>query len=354
MSEEDAVEPKENSESIKEKVRESNKATDNIEPEKQKPTEPKVATGPVEAPRAPKEPLATRISNFYHNNYKALFWIPIILLILAIVQIGYQGATTGDFIKKGVAFTGGFNIEVETQYNDVVGLERQLLEIFPDGDITSRIITQAGRQKSIAVESSREIDEKKLVSALREIIGKQDPNVLTQEFKQQEFSPEFASNFFKTTITAVIIAFIFMALTVFIYFRVFIPSIAVVLAAFSDIVVTIAIFNLLGMRLAPGGIAAFLMLIGYSVDTDILLSTRTLKEKAGTVQSRINSAFRTGIVMSITSLAAVAVAFYFSQADILKQIMTVLFIGLSVDVIMTWLQNAAIIRWYIDKKGGRV
>ena len=55
------------------------------------------------------------------------------------------------------------------------------------------------------------------------------------------------------------------------------PTLAVILAAFSDMVVTLSIFNLTGMQLGKGGIAAFLMLIGYSVDTDILLSTMVLK-----------------------------------------------------------------------------
>src|SRR3989338_3159171 len=99
-----------------------------------------------------------------------------------------------------------------------------------------------------------------------------------------------------------------------------------------------------------GSIAAFLMLIGYSVDTDILLSTKALKEKSGTLNERMFGAFKTGLVMSMTTITAVAVAYYFSQADILKQIMTVLFIGLNVDIINTWIQNTAILKWYIEKK----
>ena len=69
-----------------------------------------------------------------------------------------------------------------------------------------------------------------------------------------------------------------MGLVVFIYFRTLVPSLAVILAAFSDIVVTLAIFNLTGEKLSTAGVAAFLMLIGYSVDTDILLNTRVLKK----------------------------------------------------------------------------
>jgi preprotein translocase subunit SecF len=40
----------------------------------------------------------------------------------------------------------------------------------------------------------------------------------------------------------------------------------------------------------------------------------------------------------------------FTQSEVLKQIMTILLIGLVVDLINTWIQNAGILRWYVEKK----
>lgn len=299
----------------------------------------------------PKSSFMERAFSFYHNNYKTLLYIPLILLILAILQIGYQTATTGDFVKKGIAFTGGVSIGVETSYSDIPGLEKELKSIYPEGDISTRLVTRTGRQEAIMIEANKQVDQEKLIKSIKQIISKEEPSINDQEFNIQDFSPDFASDFFRTTIVAVIIAFIFMAITVTLYFRVAIPSLAVVGAAFADIVITVAVFNLLGQKLVPGGIAAFLMLIGYSVDTDILLSTRVLKEKFGSVNSRMNSAFKTGILMSLTSMGAVAVGYIFAEADIIKQIMLVLFIGLCTDIVVTWLQNTAILKWHVNKKG---
>ncbi|GAF71428.1 unnamed protein product, partial [marine sediment metagenome] len=117
-----------------------------------------------------------------------------------------------------------------------------------------------------------------------------------------------------------------------------------------DIVVTLAIVNVIGMRISTAGIAAFLMLIGYSVDTDILLSTRVLKRKGGTVLDGILSAMKTGLTMSITTLIAMSVALIFAQSLILKQIMIILLIGLLVDLPNTWIQNAGILRLHLEKK----
>ena len=91
------------------------------------------------------------------------------------------------------------------------------------------------------------------------------------------------------------------------------------------------------------------MLIGYSVDTDILLTTRVLRSKEGTVFDRVMSAMKTGMIMSTTSLAAVIVAYIFTQSDVIKQIMLILAIGLAFDIIYTWFQNASILRWSLKK-----
>jgi len=155
------------------------------------------------------------------------------------------------------------------------------------------------------------------------------------------------------TITAILIAFIAMAVVVFITFRAWVPSMFVILAAVSDIISTLAVISLLGIKLSTAGVAAFLMLIGYSVDTDILLTTRVLKRKEGTVFERILKAMKTGMTMSGTSLFAAFVAFYFSKSDVIRQIMLIIFIGMLFDMIYTWLQNASILRIYMEKRHGK-
>jgi preprotein translocase subunit SecF len=95
------------------------------------------------------------------------------------------------------------------------------------------------------------------------------------------------------------------------------------------------------------------MLIGYSVDTDILLTSRALKSREGTLNSRIYGAFKTGILMTLTALAAVLPAFFLITGlpDSFRQIFLILSIGLFADIFNTWLTNASIIKWYCNKKG---
>ncbi|MFH1365150.1 MAG: hypothetical protein ABIH28_01030 [archaeon] len=137
-----------------------------------------------------------------------------------------------------------------------------------------------------------------------------------------------------------------------VYFIFSIPSFAVILSAFADILMTLVFVNMLGMKISGAGIVAFLMLIGYSVDTDILLTTRLLKRSEGTLNERLFGAFKTGITMTLTSLFAVGAALIIvkSFSIVLSQIFTILFIGLCFDIFNTWITNASIIKWYAERR----
>ena len=144
-----------------------------------------------------------------------------------------------------------------------------------------------------------------------------------------------------------------IVLLVIIYTRVSIPSMAVILSAFADILMPLAVVDLIGMKVSSAGIVAFLMLIGYSVDTDILLTSRVLNRKQQPVNNAISGAFKTGVTMTLTSIIAVAVGLVvvYSFNSILNQIFTILIIGLAFDLFNTWITNASLIKWYVEKTG---
>ena len=130
------------------------------------------------------------------------------------------------------------------------------------------------------------------------------------------------------------------------------PSMAVILSAFADIFMTLVLVNILGMKISNAGIVAFIMLIAYSVDTDILLTTRILKRHEGSINQRIFGAFKTGITMTLTSLLAMALALIVvkSFSPVLTQIFSIIVIGLGFDILNTWITNVSILKWDVEKK----
>jgi preprotein translocase subunit SecF len=290
-----------------------------------------------------------KFKHFYETQYKKLLIIPFALLFIAILLIGIKYATTGDFINRDVSLKGGVTVTVPVETDiDVLQLENNLINDFPGNDIGVRTLSKFGSQVGFIVEADITQDEVSLL--LEKIRQRTNLRLTEQDFTIEVIGSSLGSSFFKEIIISLLIAFLFMGIVVFFYFRTFVPSIAVILAAFSDIVVTLAIANLLNFKLSSAGIAAFLMLIGYSVDTDILLSTRVLKRKEGSVMDRIYGSAKTGLTMSVTTIVAIFVALFFAQSEVIRQIMSILLIGLFVDLINTWIQNVGLLRLYLERK----
>ncbi len=295
--------------------------------------------------------LMTKLKQLYEHHYKKLMLIPILILLLAFLQIGFQTITTGDFVHKGITLKGGSTVTME--YSPALipkELENFLRQQFPGTDLMVRTISSTGKIISLAVDSDIQEEEELplLLQAIEEKTGLQK-----ESFSVEVVGPSLGESFFRQTIAALLVAFLLMGIVVLIYFRTFIPSIAVILAAFSDIVVTLAIFNLTGWKLSSAGVAAFLFLVGYSVDSDILLTSRVLRRKEGTVMERIFGAMKTGLMMTTTTLVAVLAGLLFVQSEVVQQIMFILLVGLLADIPMTYIQNAGILLLYFEWKQKR-
>ncbi len=351
-----------------------------------------VVSEPVHHHKKPSKGGLGGLLGIYESQYKILLLIPLIMLILAILQIGYQMYSTGDFVDKGVSLKGGVTVTLPNNVFDVAFLQKGLSSKFPSRDIEVRSLSQAGKIMGTIVEA--DITESSEIDNLVQAIKGFDPQITEDDYSVNSVGSSLGRSFFQETLRSLSLAFLFMGLVVFLYFgpdfktkaiaavstfvasgliffgktsvtdiisivivagtlylyyKTSIPSIAVILAAVSDIIITLAVFNILGMKLSTASIAAFLMLIGYSVDTDILLSTRVLRRKEGTVLDGVYSAIKTGMTMTVTTLVAVLLTLFIAESDVLKQIMIILLIGLLIDIVNTWIQNAGILRWHLEK-----
>ena len=254
--------------------------------------------------------------------------------------------SNGDIFYKDISLTGGTTLTISEKLS-----ANTLLEDLSGNleDLNTREIYDliTGEQKAVVLETKTgSVETKEIVE---NYLGYQ----LTDENSSLEFTSSiFSENFYKQLLIAILIAFVFMAIVVFIIFRNLVPSVAVIISAFADILMTLVLANILGLKMSLGGIIAFLMLIGYSVDTDIMLTNRILKRTEGSLNERTFGAFKTGLTMTLTSLFAFAIALILvnSFSNVLAQIFTILVIGLGFDILNTWITNVSIIKWYMERK----
>ena len=269
------------------------------------------------------------------ENHKILIAIPIILALLSLVLIGVHG------LEQGVDLKGGSQAELQL-LGSVTPSE---LEDTLDAKLNTNNIkvTNNGNNK-VTVELENNINSSTFASA---IDGK------AKVISYNEIGPVLSEEAMGQIYIAMLFAFLFMAITVFIVFREPVPSVAIILAALCDILIALGGMSIFKIPLSIASVGALLMLIGYSVDTDILLTTRLLKRREGTVEQRAKNAMHTGLTMSFAAIAAMAILFIVTkilmpEATTLSNISAVLVIGLIGDILSTWLMNLGILKTYID------
>jgi len=172
-------------------------------------------------------------------------------------------------------------------------------------------------------------------------------------FSTKEVPPVLGQTFWDNALFVSIVALFGIIIVIFFFFREFIPSVAVIYAGIFDVLTALALMSLTGIALGLNSIPALLLLIGYSVDTDILLTTRLLKRKDKTPRKRVIDSMKTGLTMTFTTITAVLVMLvlsYFYQIDVMFNISAVILFGLFGDLIVTWMMNAPILLWYVERK----
>jgi preprotein translocase subunit SecF len=277
--------------------------------------------------------------NIEKYSPQQLVVIPLVLLIISLVLVALNMAATGMPVTPGIDFSGGTAVTIITSDSPA-----QLQATFAGyplngiGDVNNGKFLKFGT-----------MDDAKYQS-LSQLISQKYPDA-----KIDQIGESFGKSLQSQAAIALIISFIGMAIVIFVSFRTFVPSVAVILSAFADMVMTAAVMNIVGISLSLGTTAALLMLIGYSVDSDILLTNRVLKRQ-GKLNDKLMGAFHTGIIMTSTTLAATVALFvvsWFGSVQVLMEISAVLLIGLVADIMNTWLTNVGILKWYVLKGGGK-
>ena len=275
----------------------------------------------------------TRYSN------RQLAAVPLAMLAVALTILALTWVVTGAPLALGIEFMGGTELTIETQTDQ--------------SDIPAAFDEEPESVQAVALEDDRYIVQ--FTSTDQDALNDQaEANLepLAGEDRVVDgvssVSASFGGDTQQTALFGIIAAFLGMSILAFALFRTFVPSIAIVASAFSDIMIPLAFMNLADIPLTLGTVAALLMLIGYSVDSDILLNNHILR-RSGDFYESTHHAARTGITMTVTSMMAMlvmAIAAWAVGIELLMSIGLILFVGLAADLMNTYMLNLSLLRWY--------
>ncbi len=280
----------------------------------------------------------TRYSN------RQLAAVPLAVLAVALLVLSGSFLVYGTPVQLGMDFAGGAELTVQTTSS-----EEEIQNAFDVEPDSIQAVQAPGVENQYTVQFAG-IEDGDAIQALTEqaeanLEADGDASIVQQE---STASPAFAEQTQQTALLGLAVAFLGMSVIAFVLFRTFVPSIAIVVSAFSDIVIPLAFMSIVGIQLSLGTVAALLMLIGYSVDSDILLNNHILRREGDFFEST-HRAMRTGITMTVTSMMAMlvmGVTAYLFGVELLASIGIILFVGLAADLMNTYMLNLSMLRWY--------
>jgi len=285
---------------------------------------------------------AFEVPEIDHSQYtnRQLVAVPLALLLVALAVLGGWYVATGDPVSPGIDFTGGTELTVQTTAGS-----GDVVDAFPVEPSSVQQVQGASGSGNTFIVTFAPTDAD-LTGAAESLPSAAEDGEVVRQYSA--VSPNFASETQRLALIGLLAAFTGMSVLAFLLFRTFVPSLAIVGSAFSDIVVPLAVMNVLGIKLSLGTVAGLLMLIGYSVDSDILLTNHVLR-RSGDFYESVESAMTTGVTMTVTSIAAMSVmtlSAYLFGIGLMTSIGLVLVVGLATDLVNTYMFNVALLRWY--------
>jgi len=274
--------------------------------------------------------------------YKRAMVLTVLLFLFSAGVLVNNYVQTGEWFARSIELKGGTIITIKTGMQvDAGRLAEALSKDFGEVSVSAfsgfsgsgfQVTAGAGANSTLMLEEIR------------------SQGINIADYSTATMGPALSESFWFQAQIAIIFAFIMMGIVVFAVFRLPVPSLMVISCAVFDIVETIAFMQIFGIQLSLAGLAALLMLIGYSVDTDILLNSRMLRNTGDTAENT-KGAIKTGLTMTVTTIGVLIALLLSGLSPVLSQIAAILLIGMFLDIPNTWIQNYGLLRWYMERKG---
>ena len=269
-----------------------------------------------------------------------------ILLSGVLILAGIFSLIINNGPKLSIDFKGGTLITVKyTKSININALREKLNDVNINGqsfDFSNAEIKHFGDISSIAIrianlENEPENFSETLINILKQIYPNNIPNnpddfVLSIE----KVGPKIGSELSGKALMAIVYAILLILIYISIRFE-FIYAIGAIAAIFHDVIITLGIFSILGYEISLAIIAAFLTIVGYSLNDTIVIFDRirenmkTLKKQdvSNIVNKSINESLSRTVVTSLTTLFVVLTLYLFG-GNVLQYFSFAMIIGVLV------------------------
>ena len=269
-----------------------------------------------------------------------------ILLSCALLLAGIFSLIINNGPKLSIDFKGGTLVAVQyTKPININNLRSELKTVTINGqnfDFSTSEIKHFGNKSNVSIRIASMEDEpenfsQNFINFLRNIY----PDYLPEN--KDEFillldtlSPKIGSELSWKAIMAILYALTLILIYISFRFE-FIFAIGAIAAIAHDVIITLGIFSILGYEISLQIVAAFLTIVGYSLNDTIVIfdrirenmKTRKKDPVAATVNKSINESLSRTIVTSLTTLMVV-ITLYIFGGEVIHYFSFALIIGVLV------------------------
>ncbi len=263
---------------------------------------------------------------WYSDNLDRLLVATLAFTVICLAGIGVFG------VKKGIDLKGGTMIVLKT-HTPPDEVKRIASKIFGTPDVEA----MKSSSGTVIIQVPRYLKADVVYELAKRVGGKVE--------SIQTIGPTLGREFWKSVEEALPLALVGVAVVVFAIFRRKLLSLTVMAALGLDLADALGLMSWTGIPLTLASFAGLLMIIGYAVDSNILLSMYTVKRRrVKDIDEAIADTFKTGVTMVATTTAAACALFLMSMSEAMFEIASVVVFGLIADVLNTWVFNAWVIK----------
>lgn len=285
---------------------------------------------------------------------KIAYFISLGLFVVGLVSmILHGGPNLGIDFKGGTSIQLRFNTEIDTQ--DI----RDALSDIGLGTSEIKSIGAAG-DFLIYVEQQRGVSASDMTNRVIGAITEAIPDVQYELMQTETVGPKIGDELRKAVILAVLVALLLILIYIGWRFEL-VFAVGAIIALFHDVIITLGIFSLMNYELSLKEIAAFLTIVGYSLNDTIVVYDRAREnlkvlrsDDLGTIMNKsINQVLSRTIITSLTTFFVVLILFIFGGA-VIKGFAFTMLIGVIVGTYSSiFVASPVILEWQMRHGGKR-
>ena len=272
--------------------------------------------------------------------------ISLIFIIISVVSLIMRGGP-----KYGIDFTGGTSLHLKFEKPISIGDIRSILSGIGLG--TSEIKGFATGNELLVRLQQQDNIEAVTEQAMNEITNKLQGNPV-ELLSKETVGPRIGSELRSNTIKAILISLVLLLIYISWRFE-FKFAVGAIIALFHDVTITLGFFSVLNLEVSLSIVAAFLTIIGYSLNDTIVIFDR-IRENLKVLRREeyldifnisINQTLSRTILTSGTTLFVVFALFFFG-GEVIHDFSFALLVGIAIGTYSSiFIASPVVIEWYL-------